>query len=119
MPENASASDRSPIPEEQSCAGRLAQLFPDAFPLQIAVRLVTMIAGRRSLQEQTVIEFGTANEALFGTRLPLEFEDCVRLINSDRSIDVHATVVAVRYEDCRKAVAARFAGGAGNWIVKP
>ena len=74
-------------------------------------------AGR--LQEQTVIEFGTAQEVLFALTLPLEFEDRVRLVNSDGSLDTHATVVAVRYHEGRKAVAARFAGEVANWIIKP
>jgi len=43
----------------------------------------------------------------------------VRLINSDGSLDVHATVVAVRYHAGRKAVAARFVTDVKNWIVKP
>jgi hypothetical protein len=51
--------------------------------------------------------------------LPLEFEDRVRLVNSDGSFDAQATVVAVRYHGGRKAVAARFLGDVGNWIVKP
>jgi hypothetical protein len=51
--------------------------------------------------------------------LPLEFEDRVRLVNSDGSFDAQATVVAVRYHGGRKAVAARFVSDVGNWIVKP
>jgi hypothetical protein len=105
--------------EEQTCVEKLAQLFPHAAPVRIGIRLVTMSAGRRRLQEQTVIEFGTAHEVLFGSNLPLEFEDRIRLVNSDGSLDVRATVVAVRYHGGRKAVAARFAGEVENWIVKP
>jgi hypothetical protein len=51
--------------------------------------------------------------------LPLEFEDHVRVSNSDGSLDARATVVAVRYHDGRKAVAARFLAEVGNWIIKP
>jgi len=71
------------------------------------------------LQEQTVIEFGTPREVLFASTLPLEFEDRLRLANSDGSLDARAVVVAVRYHDGRKAVAARFLGEVGNWIIKP
>jgi hypothetical protein len=71
------------------------------------------------LQEQTTVEFGTAREVLFSSTLPLEFEDQVRLVNSDGSFDAQATVVAVRYHGNRKAVAARFVGEVGNWIIKP
>ncbi|MGB0034611.1 MAG: hypothetical protein WBP79_03960 [Candidatus Acidiferrales bacterium] len=98
---------------------KLAQLFPSASPVRIPVRVMTLGAGRRRLQEQTLIEFGTAREVLFASALPLEFEDHVRLLNSDGSLDARATVVAVRYHEGRKAVAARFASEVGNWIIKP
>lgn len=103
----------------QTCVEKLAQLFPNASPVRIPVRIVTSGAGRRRLQELTVIEFGTAHEVLFASTLPLEFEDRVRLVNSDGSLDARATVVAVRYHGGRKAVAARFVGEVGNWIIKP
>ena len=103
----------------QTSVEKLAQLFPNASPVRIPVRIVTSGAGRRRLQELTVIEFGTAHEVLFASTLPLEFEDRVRLVNSDGSLDARATVVAVRYHGGRKAVAARFVGEVGNWIIKP
>jgi hypothetical protein len=102
-----------------TCVEKLAQLFPKASPVRIPVRVVTLGAGRRRLQEQTVIEFGTDQEVLFASTLPLEFEDRVRLLNSDGSLDARATIVAVRYHDGRKAVAARFFGQVNNWIIKP
>jgi hypothetical protein len=71
------------------------------------------------LEEQTVVEFGTAREVLFSCTLPLEFEDRVRLMNSDGSFDAQAIVVAVRYHGGGKAVAARFVGDVENWIIKP
>ena len=104
---------------EQTCVVKLAQLFPSATPVRIPVRVTTLGTGRRRLQEQTVIEFGTAHEVLFASTLPLEFEDRVRVLNSDGSLDARATVVAVRYHDGRKAVAARFLADVGNWIIKP
>jgi len=104
---------------EPSCVQKLAELFPAAFPVRLPVRVTTLSAGRRRLQEQTVIEFGTPQEVLFASTLPLEFEDRLRLVNSDGSLDARATVVAVRYHDGRKAVAARFLTEVGNWIIKP
>lgn len=86
--------------------------------MRIPVRVITLGAGRRRLQEQTVIEFGTDQEVLFASTLPLEFEDRVRLLNSDGSLDARATIVAVRYHDGRKAVAARFFTQVNNWIIK-
>lgn len=102
----------------QTCIEKLAQLFPRASPVRIPVRVMTLSPARRPLQEQTTIEFGTEQEVLFASSLPLEFEDGVRLINSDGSLDARATVVAVRYHQGRKAVAARFVGEVGNWIIK-
>ena len=104
---------------EDTCVEKLAQLFPNASPVRIPVRLVTGSEGRRRLEERTVIEFGTAQEVLFSSNLPLEFEDRIRVVSADRSFDVHATVVAVRYHDGSKAVAARFVGEVKNWIIKP
>ncbi len=104
---------------EQNCVEKLAQLFPHASPMRMAVRLVTKSVGRRRLQENTVIEFGTPHEVLFSSHLPLEFEDRIRLANSDGSLELYATVVAVRYHGGRKAVAARFVGEVNNWIIQP
>ncbi|MBZ5696023.1 MAG: hypothetical protein LAN36_11775 [Acidobacteriia bacterium] len=114
-----SEAEVAPVLAGQSCVGKLAQLFPNASPVRIPVRITTVATGRRRLQEETVIEFGTAHEVLFASTLPLEFEDRVRLVNSDGSLDARATVVAVRYHGGRKAVAARFVGEVGNWIIKP
>jgi hypothetical protein len=102
-----------------TCVEKLAQLFPSASPVRLPVRVMTIGAGRQSLQEKTVIEFGTSQEVLFASTLPLEFEDRVRVVNSDGSLDARAKVVAVRYHDGRKAVAARFVGQVENWIIKP
>ena len=114
-----SEAEVAPVLAGQSCVGKLAQLFPNASPVRIPVRITTVATGRRRLQEETVIEFGTSHEVLFASTLPLEFEDRVRLVNSDGSLDARATVVAVRYHGGRKAVAARFVGEVGNWIIKP
>ena len=116
MPIKAEAA--TPL-DGQTCVEKLAHLFPHASPVRIAVRVSTVAAEPRRLQEQTVVEFGTAREVLFSSTLPLEFEDRVRLVNSDGSFDAQATVVAVRYHGGRKAVAARFVSEVGNWIIKP
>ena len=68
--------------------------------------------------ESTIIEFGTPNEVLFASTLPLEFADKLRLRNSDGTLDTEACVVAVQYNGGRTAVAARFTGNVANWIVK-
>ena len=109
----------STVVTDPTCVEKLAQLFPSVSPVRIPVRVSTVGTGRRRLEEQTVIEFGTAREVLFSSGLPLEFEDQVHLVNSDGSLDTRATVVAVRYHGGGKAVAVRFVGEVGNWIIKP
>jgi hypothetical protein len=103
----------------QTCVEKLAQLFPSASPLRLPVHVMAMETSGQSLQEKTVIEFGTSREVLFASTLPLEFEDRVRVVNSDGSLDARAKVVAVRYHEGMKAVAARFVGQVENWIIKP
>jgi hypothetical protein len=115
----SSEAEVAAVWSEQTCVERLAQLFPGVLPVRIPVSVTTVVTGRRRLQEQTVIEFGTAGEVLFASILPLEFEDQVQLVNSDGSLDARATVVAVRYHGGRKAVAVRFVGEVENWIIKP
>jgi hypothetical protein len=115
----SSEAEVAAVLSEQTCVERLAQLFPSVLPVRIPISVTTVVTGRRRLQEQTVIEFGTAGEVLFASTLPLEFEDQVQLVNSDGSLDARATVVAVRYHGGRKAVAVRFVGEVENWIIKP
>jgi len=69
--------------------------------------------------DSTVIEFGTPREVLFACKTPLEFADVLRLRNSDGSLDVEVSVVAVQYHPGKTLVAARFQGDVPNWIVKP
>jgi hypothetical protein len=113
-----SDTEATPTAAEPTCVQKLAQLFRTASLVRIPVSVTAVLAGRRELREETVIEFGTTREVLFSTRLPLEFEDRVRLQNSDRSLDALATVIAVRYHAGRKAVAARFVEPVRNWIIK-
>ena len=91
MPREAAVA----TPIEEGCVDKLAELFPNSCSIRIPVRLVTRSNGRRRLQEKTVLEFATANEILFASALPLEFEDHIRVTSSDRSLDARATVVAV------------------------
>ena len=101
----------------QSSVAALAQFFPDASPVRIPVRVVGLKQGI-ALSEETVIEFGTPQEALFASTLPLEFEDRVKLENTDGSLCAEATVVAVQYQAGRTAIAARFVREIANWIIK-
>ena len=107
------------VSTDQTCVEKLAQLFPLISAVRLPVRVIAMRAGKKRLEERTVIEFGTAHEILFASTLALEFEDQVRVVNSDGSFDARATVIAVRYHSGRKAVAARFVGAVQNWIIQP
>ncbi len=108
----------NPPNQRPSAAAGLAALFPEATAVRIPVRVTALRGQSRPLEEQTVIEYGTAREVLFASALPLEFEDRVQIENSDSSLQAEATVVAVQFEAGRKAVAARFLREVSNWIIK-
>jgi hypothetical protein len=100
----------------------LARFFPEASPVRIPVQLARSFQAGASpaanFTESTVIEFGTSREVLFACNTPLEFADVLRLRNSDGSLDIEASVVAVQYSTGKTVVAARFLGQVPNWIVK-
>jgi hypothetical protein len=99
----------------------LARFFPDAMPLRMPVQLARLIetGSPADFTESTVIEFGTSREVLFACKTPLEFADLLRLRNSDGSLDIEVSVVAVQYHPGNTLVAARFRSDVPNWIVKP
>lgn len=101
----------------ESSTAKLARFFPEATPVRIPVRLTRL--DDADAIETTVIEFGTAREVLFASRLPLEFADKLRVQNSDGTLDAEACVVALRHQPGSTAVAARFTQRVANWIVKP
>jgi hypothetical protein len=106
-----------------SAVAGLARFFPEATPVRIPVQLMRfgseLHASPPDSTESTVIEFGTPKEVLFACNSPLEFGDVLRLRNSDGSLDVEASVVAVQYHPGKTVVAARFLAEVPNWIVKP
>lgn len=103
--------------QEESVVGRLARFFPEATSLRIPVTVSRTGAGHLET-EATVIEFGTAREALFASGLPLDFADKVFLQNADRSFETEAWVVALQYHNGQTAVAARFVEKVPQWVVK-
>lgn len=105
-------------PASESFVAQLARYFPDVTRVRIPVRVSGMEPGGCTFSESTVIEYGTANEVLFASALPLEFEDKVRLENADGSLQAEARVVAVQYRNGRLAVAARFARHIAGWIIQ-
>ena len=102
----------------ESSTTKLAKFFPHATPVRIPVRLTRVSNPTTPFCESTVIEYGTPNEVLIASALPLEFADKLRLQNSDGSLDAEACVVALQYNGGRTAVAARFTQQVTNWIVK-
>ena len=98
----------------------LARFFPDAAPVRLPVQLARIHEddSGTDFSESTVIEFGTPREVLFACKTPLEFDDKLRLRNSDGSFDVSVSVVAVQYQPGKTLVAARFRSDVPNWIVK-
>jgi hypothetical protein len=121
LAQQATAPGRTP--NNASIVAGLARFFPEAAPVRIPVQLARTLAGGDSaaanFTESTVIEFGTPREVLFACNTPLEFADVLRLRNSDGSLDIKASVVAVQYHPGNTVVAARFLGEVPNWIVKP
>jgi hypothetical protein len=110
---------------QTSTVAELARFFPEATPVRIPVEFTRgtpvsegNVAGAAGLPESTVIEFGTSREVLFACTMPLEFADVLRLRNSDGSLDIEASVVAVQYHPGATVVAARFLNAVPNWIVK-
>jgi len=98
----------------------LARFFPDATAMRVPVQIARIVESGQSpnFTESTVLEFGTPREVLFACNTPLEFADMLRLKNSDGSLDVEVSVVAVQYHPGKTLVAARFRGDVPNWIVK-
>lgn len=91
--------------------------------MRIPVRVTALNAqgtepAKHVLHENTIIEFGTAQEVLFISSLPLEFDDRLRMENADGSLRIDAAVVAVQYHNGKTVVAARFTREIGNWIIK-
>lgn len=102
----------------ESFVAQLARYFPDVTPVRIPVRVFGVNPGGCTFSESTVIEYGTPNEVLFASALPLEFEDKLRLENADGTLKADVSVVAVQAHNGKLAVAARFARRIANWIIQ-
>lgn len=104
---------------DESCVAKLARFFPEAVPVHIPVRVTRMGAkGTATPAENTIIQFGTPQEVLFASGLPLDFEDKIRVENSDGSLETEAEIVALQLHNGDTAVAARFLRDVTNWIIK-
>jgi hypothetical protein len=103
---------------EDSCVAKLAEFFPQAIAVRIPVRVSRPGGKPAAGMENTVIEFGTPQEVLFASGLPLDFEDRVHLENADGSLTIEAEIVAMQLHQGKTAVAARFLKNVPNWIIK-
>jgi len=108
------------VGHDANSVAALARFFPDATAMSVRIQFARLVESGQSpdFSESTVIEFGTEHEVLFACKTPLEFDDLLKLRNSDGSLDVEAHVVAVQYQPGKTLVAARFNGAVPNWIVK-
>ena len=99
--------------------GQLARFFPDAEPVQVRAVLTPLRNGASKVSESVLVEFASSERAIFGSTLPLEFDDRVRLTHAQGHGESDATVVAVQYHDGSKAIAVQFASGRCDWVKRP
>jgi len=109
----------SVVVEEQGCAEKLARFFPALPAMRIAVRVQSSRSGRAKLRESTVVEFGAQQYAIFMSTLPLEFDERVQLFRDGKGRPAEAAVIALQYQEGRKAVAVRFLEGSCDWMMQP
>jgi len=107
------------IAEERECAVQLARFFPKLPAVRIPVRVAPQRPGQRKVQEATVVEYGTAEFAIFLSKLALEFDDRVRLVRDGGGHSAEAAVIALQYHEGRKAVAVRFLDRPCEWMMCP
>jgi hypothetical protein len=106
------------IADERGCVEQLARFFPALPAVRFPVRVTPLQPAQGKLQERTVLEYGTAEYAIFLSSLPLEFADRVKL-QRDGGRPAEATVIALQYQEGRKAVAVRFLEGPCEWMRQP
>jgi hypothetical protein len=92
--------------------------FSGAVQVRIPLRVCKGRSGKTASTEQTMIEFGTTEEVLFVSDLPLDFEDIVRVRNVDGSLDLTAKIVVMHLYHAKMAIAAKFLEDVPNWIIK-
>ena len=66
-----------------------------------------------------MVEFGAQQYAIFMSALPLEFDERVQLFREGKGRPAEAAVIALQYQEGRKAVAVRFLEGSCDWMMQP
>jgi len=105
--------------DERECTEQLARFFPKLPAVRVPVQVIPRRPGQVSLQEATVVEYGTKEYAIFLSKLALEFDDRVRLVRDGGGGSAEAAVIALQYHEGRKAVAVRFLDGPCEWMMHP
>jgi hypothetical protein len=105
--------------DERECTEQLARFFPKLPAVRIPVKVTPRRPGVAKMKESTVVEFGTAEYAIFLSQLALEFDDRIRLVREGSTRAVEAAVIALQYHQGRKAVAVRFLDGPCEWMSHP
>jgi len=106
------------VEAELTCTEHLARFFAELRPAGMPALLTRSRPGSVAVREAVVVEFASAEKAVFTSRLPLEFEDQVHLEN-DRGYGVEGKVVAVQYHEGKIAVAVEFLDGPFSWMKMP
>lgn len=102
-----------------ACAEQLARFFPDAKAVRVRAVLRPLRSGAEQVRESVVVEFASAKRAIFSSKLPLEFDDRVRISDAEGNTECDATVVAVQYHHGEKAVAVQSADKQIFWVKRP
>jgi len=97
---------------------QLARFFADVRPASVQALLTLSRPGSVVVREAIVVEFASAEKAVFTSRLPLEFEDRLHLEN-DRGCGVEGKVIAVQYHNGKTTVALEFLNGPFSWMKRP
>jgi hypothetical protein len=106
------------VEAELGCTEQLARFFADVRSASVQALLTLSRPGSVVVREAIVIEFASAEKAIFTSRLPLEFDDRLHL-EDDRGCGVEGQVIAVQYHDGKTAVAVEFLNGPFFWVKRP
>lgn len=101
------------------CTDRLARFFPEAESVEVRALLTPLRGGAGTVRESVLVEFASAEKAIFQSGLPLEFNDRVQLAQADGNGKAVGTVIAVQYHEGQKAVAVQFVNGPSAWVNQP
>ena len=101
------------------CTDRLARFFPEVESVEVRALLTPLRGAAGTVCESVLVEFASAEKAIFQSSLPLEFNDRVQLTQANGSRKVEGTVIAVQYHEGQKAVAVQFVNGQSAWVNQP